>query len=116
MALLAHYAKEAVLEHAAAQERLELLAHILGQRSVLRLKTRNQIRDTCASQNALDLLSATVATPFERSSRLRQVAGEKAGVVSGRLRFDDTITSFSAHGECRVKKWKQEQAVTHPVK
>jgi len=44
MAVLAHHAQEAVVEHAAAQERLELLAHILGQRSVLRRKTRNQIR------------------------------------------------------------------------
>jgi len=44
MALLAHHAQEAVLEHAAAQERLELLAHVLGQRAVLRRKTRDEIR------------------------------------------------------------------------
>jgi len=31
MALLAHHAQKAVLEHAAAQERLELLAHGLEQ-------------------------------------------------------------------------------------
>jgi len=34
MALLAHHAQEAVLKHAAAQERLELLAHVLRQRAV----------------------------------------------------------------------------------
>jgi len=34
MALLAHHAQEAVHEHAAAQERLELLAHVLRQRAV----------------------------------------------------------------------------------
>ena len=44
MALLAHHAQEAVLEHAAAQERLELLAHVPGQRAVLRRKTRDEIR------------------------------------------------------------------------
>jgi len=44
MALLAHHAQEAVPEHAAAQERLELLAHVLGQRAVFCRKTRNEIR------------------------------------------------------------------------
>ena len=44
MALLAHHAQEAVLEHAAAQERLELLAHVREQRAVLRLKKCHQIR------------------------------------------------------------------------
>jgi len=31
MAVLAYHAQEAVLEHAAAQERLERLAHVRGQ-------------------------------------------------------------------------------------
>jgi hypothetical protein len=44
MALLAHHAQEAVLEHAATQERLELLAHVLRQRAVFCRKTRNEIR------------------------------------------------------------------------
>ncbi|KKD57304.1 hypothetical protein VM57_08685 [Stenotrophomonas maltophilia] len=43
-ALLAHHAQEAVLEHAAAQVGLELLAHILGQRAVFGLKTRDEVR------------------------------------------------------------------------
>ncbi len=32
------------LEHAAAQVGLELLAHILGQRAVFGLKTRDEVR------------------------------------------------------------------------
>ncbi len=43
-ALLADHAQEAVLEHAAAQVGLELLAHILGQRAVFGLKTRDEVR------------------------------------------------------------------------
>ncbi|KMV04951.1 hypothetical protein AB994_3766 [Acinetobacter baumannii] len=33
-----------MLEHAAAQVGLELLAHILGQRAVFGLKTRDEVR------------------------------------------------------------------------
>jgi len=42
--VLADHAQEAVLEHAAAQVGLELLAHILGQRAVFGLKTRDEVR------------------------------------------------------------------------
>lgn len=44
MALLAHYAQEAVFEHAAAQVRIEFLAHVLGQRTIFCLNARNEIR------------------------------------------------------------------------
>jgi hypothetical protein len=40
--LLAHHAQEAVLEHATAQKRLELLAYVLGQGAVLRRAFRWQ--------------------------------------------------------------------------
>ena len=44
MALLARYAQEAVFEHAAAQVRIEFLAHVLGQRTIFCLNARNEIR------------------------------------------------------------------------
>jgi hypothetical protein len=43
-AVLADHAQEAVLEHAAAQVGLELLAHILGQRAVFYLTAREKVR------------------------------------------------------------------------
>ncbi len=42
--VLADHAQEAVLEHAAAQVGLELLAHILGQRAVFYLTAREKVR------------------------------------------------------------------------
>jgi len=44
MALLVDHAQEAVIEHAAAQERPELLARIPKQRAIFRRKTRNKVR------------------------------------------------------------------------
>jgi len=44
MALLARHAQEAVVQHAAAQERPELLARIPNQRAIFCRKTRNEIR------------------------------------------------------------------------
>ena len=44
MAVLAHHPQKAVLEHAAAQILLELLAHVGWQRAVFGLKTRDEIR------------------------------------------------------------------------
>jgi hypothetical protein len=43
-ALLAHHAQETVLEHAAAQVRVEFLTHVRGQAAVLRLKAGQEIR------------------------------------------------------------------------
>ena len=41
--VLAHHAQRAVLEHATAQERLELVAYVLGQGAVFRRKARHEV-------------------------------------------------------------------------
>jgi len=92
MALLAHHAQEAVLEHAAAQERLELLAHIRGQRAVLRRKTRKESqpqdladplpRRVCGmqGQGTLAFLSSFARRlGVDRSARLLSAPGGPAG-------------------------------------
>jgi hypothetical protein len=52
VAVLAHHAQEAMVEHATAQERPELLAHVLGQRAVFRMKTCDEIRVVRLHQRA----------------------------------------------------------------
>jgi len=92
MALLAHHAQEAVLKHAAAQERLELLAHVRGQRAVLRRKTRNESqpqdlayplpRRVCGmqGQGTLAFLSLFARRlGVDRSARLLSAPGGPAG-------------------------------------
>src|SRR3546814_6776829 len=47
--VLADNAQEAVLEHAAAQVGLELLAHILGQRAVFYISEERRVGTECVS-------------------------------------------------------------------
>jgi len=78
MALVAHHAQEAILEHTAAQERLEFLSPVLGLRTVFRRKTRNEIRVVRLRQRAQQRALENMAS-VGRRNRLRGRCG--AGIA-----------------------------------
>ena len=98
MAVLAHHAQEAVLKHAAAQERLELLAHIRGQRAVLRHKTRNEIRVVRLHQRVQQRALGNMASVGRRGAgEARRCASlQCAEAQQETLLFSDGCTVFRA--------------------
>lgn len=88
MALLAYHAQEAVLAHAAAQERQDLLAHIRRQRAGLHLKTPNEIQVVRLHQRAQERALGRMASTARRGHQ-RSRLGADAALRCGPLRHGE---------------------------
>jgi hypothetical protein len=71
VAVFAHHAHEAVFEHTAAQERIELLAHVAGQRAAFVRQARAQRGRVIAHQRVEARVFGRVARVTRRGRRAR---------------------------------------------
>jgi len=102
MALLAHHTQEAVVEHPAAQERLEFLAHVRGQRAVFCLKAREQVRVVRLHQRVQQRALGRVAG-IGRWRRVRGRRRRARGIPQGRCEaWHGTLRCRDGRDGCTV--------------